>query len=106
MNRIVRPPASRLGGQGHWRYADGGRSGRAGCLTTHFETPTSPERPCPWEGGTAMAEVQTTRREFLAAGVSAWVAWSGPFSLSATPGYAQEVLSKRPVAYWRLGEAK
>jgi hypothetical protein len=55
-----------------------------------------------------MAAQQRTRREFLASGVGAAVTWGIPLPLLATPApdYAQEVLAKRPVAYWRLGEAR
>ena len=50
---------------------------------------------------------QWTRREVLAvSGALGLTALGVPFPLSAAAHYEQVVLAKKPVAYWRLGEAR
>jgi hypothetical protein len=55
-----------------------------------------------------MEQEQWSRRDFLAAaGAAGLAAWAvRPIAAAAASNYEEKVLAKKPVAYWRLGEAK
>jgi hypothetical protein len=58
-------------------------------------------------GSQESSEQQWNRREFLAlAGVAGLACLASPVHAAAASEYEKKVLAKKPVAYWRLGEAK